>query len=272
LAQSTNDITSVPGLFALFKGESGSGKSVAALSFPGAYVFDFDKKMPAIARKHFPGKEIHYDTFKNIFEVAEKLSEFRNICPYETLINDSVTSLVNMTLNTIGEAKGERVVDMLRTLSKKGNIELMSIDYYNGETNFIQRFWIDALKSLWSQEGNPKNVLTIAHVLTVDSAPDLKTKLVTRTRSIVTAGRKVAAYIPTQFDEVYHFAFERPDLGEINPKIKRICKTESVDEDYAKTAYRIPATIDFTDKSLYDELTKYVNLGGTQMLIESSTT
>ena len=29
------------GIFALFKGPSGSGKSVGALSFPTPYVFDF---------------------------------------------------------------------------------------------------------------------------------------------------------------------------------------------------------------------------------------
>src|SRR5271169_2717756 len=104
------------GFFGLFKGDSGSGKTVGALSFcdpdndgsrPG-YVFDNDRKMPNIARKHFPKKEIYYDTFPDIFAHAEKLTEFWNHCPYETIIEDSLTSLGINCLNSTGQVKGER--------------------------------------------------------------------------------------------------------------------------------------------------------------------
>ncbi len=249
------------GIFGLFQGPSGAGKSVAAYSFPNCYVFDLDRKMPTIAKKHFPGTDIHWDTFEDIFEVAAKISEFAQNCPYETIVTDSVTALVNLTLNTVGKTKGEDVLKKLKSVTKGGNIELMGIDYYNAETNFIQRYWLEALKSLWSKEGNPKHVIVIAHVIESESAPDLKTKIVTKSRSIVTAGRKVAAYIPTVFDDVYTFAQEMPDYDSKDQKVKRICITESMGEDYSKTSYNLPARIDFTGKSLYQIMDNYAAFG-----------
>src|ERR1700742_1024325 len=103
------------GMFALFKGLPGTGKSDAALSFPTPYVFDFDRKMPAIAMKHFPGKDVHWDNFENIFQLKDKMNEFIIKCPYETLIIDSVTSLSTNVLNSIAKTKGESVMKMLET-------------------------------------------------------------------------------------------------------------------------------------------------------------
>ena len=109
---STLDETNNRGVFALFKGESGSGKSTAALSFPGVYVLDFDKKMPTIAQKHFKGKDIHYDTFTEINPMIRKLESFKDECPYETIVADSLTSLCDLSIRTIGKLKGENAKDM----------------------------------------------------------------------------------------------------------------------------------------------------------------
>lgn len=241
------------GLCALFKGESGAGKSVGALSFPDPLVLDFDRKMPAIARKHFPGKRVGYVQFDDIFQLADFINDNRN-WP-ETLIADSLTSLVKLILHSIAEMKGESTPKMLQkikqTAGKGQMIELMGIDYYNGETRFISWF-LNALKELHMQTGNPKNVILTAHVITTESAPDLKTKLVTKTRSIVTEGRKVASYVPTQFDDAWLFGLEKPDLGSESTRPRHIVLTEALGDDTAKTAYHLPWKIDFTDGSLYD--------------------
>jgi hypothetical protein len=116
-------------------------------------------------------------------------------------------------------------------------LELMGYDYYNGETRFIEQYFMPSLKSLWVRDGNPKNIILIAHVMTKESAPDIKTKIVTITRQIVTAGRAVAAYIPTQFDDVWHFAYENDfETG----TRKRVILTDGIGDDYAKTSFRIP--------------------------------
>src|SRR5882724_1729848 len=130
MPQSTSNYEDKHGLLAIFKGESGEGKSVAALSFPNVYVFDFDRKMPSIAMKHFPEKEFHWDTFEDIFEIDAKLNELFSICPYETIIVDSITGLVNIVMESVGMVKKESVPDILRRVTTKSNtIEMMGIDY-----------------------------------------------------------------------------------------------------------------------------------------------
>jgi AAA domain len=254
LPQSTIDKQREHGLLAIFKGNSGEGKSVASLSFPKPYVFDFDRKMPSISQKHFPDKEVHWDTFEDIFQIDQRLIEFTLSCPYETLIVDSITGLVNIVVDSVGGVKNESVTDILGRVNKKSNtIEMMGIDYYSAEDRFCTYF-IDKLKTLWARDGNPKHVIVVAHVVEVDSSPDLKTKVITRTRSIVSKGKKFAAWLPTGFDNVYIFGRQLPDLGDINQTVKRIIKTEAFGEDSAKCSYNFPETIDFTNGSLYDKL------------------
>lgn len=255
----TKDAVDQPGIFALFKGPSGSGKTVGALSYPNIWLADLDRKMPAVARKHFPGKDIEYDVFPDIFSLSSKISDWVNgSCPYETLVYDSLTSLVSLIFKSIGDAKGEGTMQMLSSIKQtrggKQMVELLGIDYYNAETRFFD--WIiDANKVLYSRPGNPKNIIFTAHILTTESAPDLKTKIVTRTRSIVTAGRKVAAYVPTQFDELYLFGTsETGGLDGKESNIKHMMTTETSGEDDAKTAFKLQKITDFTNKSLYDEL------------------
>jgi hypothetical protein len=249
------------GIFALFKGPSGSGKSVGALSFPVPYVFDFDHKLPAIARKHFPGKSVEYDTFDDINDVANLIKSWLSgqvSCPYETLIYDSITSLARLIMNSIAKAKGEDTPTMLKTiLATRGGqkmVELMGYDYYNAEVRFID--WIlSANKLLWSAPGNPKNIIFIAHIVTVETKPDLKTKMVTKTRSIMALGNRAPAMIPGEFDEVYMFGTsEQGGLDSPESQIHHHVITQTSGEDDAKTAYNLARETDFTKKSLYDLL------------------
>jgi AAA domain-containing protein len=256
MSQSTQDKQIEKGLLAIFKGDSGEGKSVAGLSFPNTYVFDFDQKMPSIAQKHFPDKIIRWDTFEDIFEIDKMVQEFSAQCPYETLLIDSITGLVNIVMNSVGQVKQESVPDILKRTSKSGSIEMMGIDYYSAEDRFCTYF-VDKMKLLWARPGNPKHVIFTAHVVTVESSPDLKTKLVTRTRSIVSKGKKFAAWMPTGFDNVYIFGRQLPDMGDINQTVKRIVKTESFGEDSGKCSFNFPETIEFTNSSLYDKLVSY---------------
>lgn len=245
------------GLFALIKGDSGAGKSNLALSFPGVYVMDFDRKMPSIAKKHFPGKEIFYDDFPDIFAVAEKFDYLQDHeCPYETIFCDSITALTHMIITSIAKIKGEETPKMLKTLqrTKTGGkmIEMMGYDYYNGEARFI-KYFLDVLKSLWVKDGNPKHVLISAHVIT-KTKEDFATGRITTTRSIVTAGVATAAYIPTVFDETYHVGIKTY----MDSPASHICYTQAVGEEFAKTAYRLPAEVDFTNKNFFDLVSGYL--------------
>jgi hypothetical protein len=263
----TNDQQPKRGIFALFKGAPNSGKSVGALSFPNPFVLDFDRKMPTIGEKHFPGKLFSWEHFDDVFQLSDFLRPWMQAtpdsalaCPYETLIVDTLTSLSTTVLRSVDKTKGTNAVELMGKLSKDKDgtktVEVMGMDYYNAEANFFERYFIDNLKILWARPGNPRHIIVIAHEITVESAPDLRTKLVTRTKSILTAGRKPAAQIPKSFDEEYVFRLERPSLGDSLNKSKRFCiTTPDLDED-ARTAYNFPDKIDFTNKSLYDELNK----------------
>lgn len=261
-------MTERKGIFALFKGAPNTGKSVGALSFPNAFVFDFDRKMPSVAEKHFPGKEFKWKTFDDVFKLSDFLQPWLSAtpggptaCPYETLIIDTVTSLSTICLRSVDITKGTTAVEMMKHLSKDKDgvksVEVLGIDYYNAESNFFERYFIDNLKILWAREGNPRHIIVIAHEMVVESSPDLKTGAVRRTSSILTAGRKSAVFIPKAFDEEYVFKLERPTIGDTLNKSKRLVITSTdLDED-ARTCYNFPEKIDFTGKSLYDEMNKY---------------
>lgn len=254
------------GLFALFKSAPNCGKSVGALSFPDPFVLDFDRKMPSVGEKHFPGKVFNYKTFDDVFQLSDWMMPFMTgvVFPHETLIVDTVTSLTTICLRSVDKTKGKDVPTMMKHLSKgsvgseEATVEVMGIDYYNSEANFFERYFMDNLKILWAREGNPKHVIVNAHEITVESAPDLRTKMVTRTKSILTAGRKTAAFIPKAFDEEYVFKLVRPVLGDTLNKAKWTCITSVNQDEDARTCIKdLPEVIDFTNKSLYDEINKY---------------
>lgn len=269
------------GMFALFKGASGAGKSVAALSFPGLFVFDYDFKMPAIARKHFPKKSIEYETFKSTDRVSDLIREwlkcpvcgYANICdpatggcgsscPFESILHDSLTNMENLVMASVDKVKGESIPDKIKTvLQSKGKnkvLDLMDWDHYKTEMRFTD-WLLTTSKMLRDRKGFPNNIIFNAHVMTVEQK-NMQTGIVTKTRSIVTQGKAVAAYIPTQFDEVYMFGYEVKGLGTPDDptKIHRICITQPEGEDEAKTAYSLSKYIDFTDGNFYEILQQQI--------------
>jgi len=293
MPQSTNDAKEARGLFALFKGISIAGKSVGAYSFPSSYIFDLDRKMPAIAKKHFPGKEIHWDVFDDCFQVGAKMKylidfypyvdeidaaannhNLDNTCPYETIVLDSITALSQMALKTIDDVKGQDVYSMVKNVktSKQTGaktVEMRSWDSYQAEGGFIKEV-LDKAKFLWARPGNPKHVIIIAHVFSFERT-DPDTRRSETIRRIVTAGKEIAAYIPTVFDEKYHFYGEPPNSFSSETELSYYCITQSAGDDNASTAYALPEKLVFTDTfkngkliksgSLYDVISDHVDIG-----------
>ncbi len=265
---STTDTQQNSGLFGLFKGQPNSGKSNAALSFPTPFVFDFDRKMPTVSQKHFPGKKVDWECFDDVFQLSDFIQPWlldpnggnpnAKPCPYETIIVDSVTSLSTLVLQSLDKTKGTNVVQMMKNVytSRTGekSIEVMGIDYYNAETNFFERSFMSWMKMLWSRPGNPKHVIVLAHNMRVESAPDLKTGAIRITESILTAGKKAAVFIPSRFDDEYVFLKETQGAGSSIVQDHYVCITYG--RENARTGFKFPREIDFTNKSLYDELNK----------------
>jgi hypothetical protein len=229
----TSDIEMGDKIFALFKGEPGSGKTVAAGSFPGPiYFFDMDGRMKPL-KKMFPDRtDISYDTF-TINDYVKFENKFNMIIgrnDYATVVLDSLTSMALTALKYSLTTRGKEGL-------MKGVIQLREIEDYGVEAQVL----IDILEELRKLKCH---VIVTAHVLETEQT-DIKKKVTTRTRTLLTGGKKVAAMIPKNFDEVWHFDVQTsPEIGKAP---MRSIYTDTAGEDFAKTALPLPFEVKYQD-------------------------
>lgn len=245
-------------LFCLFKGEPGTGKTVAAASFPDPLFIDLDRRTAPI-KKMFPTKSVRVkrpDTFNEFWDFV---MEFREDCG--TLVIDGLTRLADKTLGfSIDLAGGpadrwgpnRNQSDNLRTKHFPAPAEIQD---WGGEDRGLAAI-LDALQVL------PCHVILTAHVITTEQT-ELKKgvgRITHTSRSLITGGKKIAAKIGLWFDEAYHFNVESP-LGVEETRYTIL--TEHTGNDWAKTALPLPRQIDFTmrpgEPGLYDQIMKHVN-------------
>ena len=106
-------------IFALFKGDPGCGKSIAAATFAlngPQFIFDFDGKFAAIYNYFtnlFPCPEIinniEYERFDNYNDAADKLSEIIELYPTKYtggIVWDTLTTCVDRILTQVQMIKG----------------------------------------------------------------------------------------------------------------------------------------------------------------------
>ena len=218
------------------------GKSIAAASFPKPFIFDNDRRIKSVVNYWRPrGKEVDYMHATNYIQVQQKLESFLSHCPYETIVYDGFTTGGDMILRTMQTTRDAGQKKILR-----GGIELLQIEDYGGESQGL-KWIIETLKDIsWRQN---VHVICTAHVLETSST-NLKTQQTTISRSLMTAGKKIAAALPVHFDEAYHFDVQEAFDPSEPPKYTII--TRHVGQDWAKTALPLPMRIDFTNGSLYD--------------------
>jgi hypothetical protein len=250
-------------LLSLFKGDPGTAKSPAAASYPEPYIIDLDGRIASVA-SYWKGKgrKIKFDTIINDYpKLCDKMESLIRYNPYGTIVLDSITTLARSLHTLIFQARGagtqareDRDQDgkkriYLNAAKIPGGFEgipVLEIDDYKTESTGIIQI-LDACRVLWNG-GKGCNVIVIAHVIEVENK-DLRGR-VTRTRAIMTGGRKIAAEIPVYFNEAYHF-YNTPSGG-----FEIITKADG--DDWAKTAIPgLPERIDFTNKILYDEINNY---------------
>lgn len=245
-------------IFAMFKGEPGTRKSTQALSFPGPqYWFSWDRKMQGILLPlrnwGIDPKTIEYDDYDDWNTARDKLEKLSVNCPYDTLVFDSITSMADMTLRQTLKSKGGTTRKSGAMAGKQiAGISVNELEDYNAESAAINEL-ISLAKDI--QIYNHKtfkryiNIILIAHVMEVTNKSS-DNKMIT-TRTIVTAGKRVAAKIPAYCTEVYHFGIKKGFVEGQGGKY--ICATESTSDDFARTALPLPKEIEFGDKSLYKE-------------------
>jgi hypothetical protein len=253
MPQTTANVSLDTRFFCLFKGDPGTGKSIAAASYPGKkdnpnigpYFMDNDGRMKSVINYWRPrGREFEYDRFGSYIALNKQLEEFYNYgCPYYTIVYDGITTGGDQILSDMIDTRDAHAKKNVRA-----GIELLQIEDYGGESRGLSVI-INNLKAISFRHGT--NVIVTAHVLTSEST-DLKTKVTTVSRTLLTAGKKVAAKLPVHFDECYHFDIQTGMSVGPDDKPKYSVITRNVGFDWAKTALPIPTRIEFTDGSLYD--------------------
>jgi hypothetical protein len=239
----------------MFKGEPGTRKSTAALSFPTPqYWFSWDQKMDdmRLPMKNFGMNplDITYDDYNDWNAARTKLEALQVNCPFKTIVIDSVTTCANYTLRQTkklkqGETRGSGKAAGLQV----AGIPINEMEDYGAEASALLEL-VALTKDI--HKFHKVNVILIAHIIQAEySRPGGVTHMA---RTIVTAGKRVAPQIPAYCNEVYHFNIEK-SLVEGQGGDYTILTTHTGD-DFARTGLPIQAKILFGSEPLYGRYIK----------------
>jgi|TARA_Y100000310_G_C20703439_1_gene832232 hypothetical protein len=245
--------------FGLFTGDPGTGKSMAAQTFPRPiYLFDIDGRIKSSVN-HFRADpellaDIDFDQFRSFEKFCVKLEALENRCPYKTVIIDSITTLAQLIFRDVLRQKGGGHIlrEVARNAKRSqvndekgegarrvGGIMIAGFEEYKVENSaFIEI--LDLAKYAIKA-----HVIFTGHTTDRTVMPEKKGDDTTR-RALLTAGKQVAAMIPVSFDEVWYF----DTLGDISGNHEYVFHTKPTGPDFAKTSMPIPPRIGWTRKHM----------------------
>lgn len=242
----------------LMMGATGTGKSIAACSFPPPiYCANFDGRMGSVANYYRarPGlgvdtDKIEFDIFQDFGYFVDKLDELERSCPYKTLVLDPLTKLCNRIMSyTIGQRRAKKIAG-----KQRGKIVFSMPEDYGAEISAMRQI-MDNLEIIKHQQG--VNVILTAHIVTINYSSNNKIKTEEgetvgaeqkTERLIITEGRKLAPQIPLTFDEVYNFYVET-GFGNVAYKIR----TYNDGDTIARTSFAgVPGEIEWTNEHFFN--------------------
>lgn len=237
----------------LFVGPNGTGKTIAATSWPGStLILDFDGRVAPV-RFFYPNRQdIEYwtvglegDTRPDVIgfkEFCDKFDKFQDNCPYDNIIFDSYTAY---SATAVFYQMGMHAGDLKKT---KGGLPIPDWDEYKGETGVMLQV-LEIAKIL------PANFICTAHPVSKakvtkqgGSVNEVLASMV-RGTTFTTYGWKTDSFLPNYFNEIYHFWTDVS--GQIGQPVTRKVQTVSAGEITAKTALPLPAVMDVTGKPLF---------------------
>lgn len=244
----------------LFKGGNGLGKTIAASSFAlygPIWIAYFDKRTPVELYTfwHKMGRKdvlenIDYTSYSsaNANEYLNDLMKMsREPGRYIAGITDSLTMLTAAAVNwSMGfrTAGGKKDTKSSNPLSAA---IIPDFDEYKVETSLVTQA-LDLCKvqpwyNIWTAHPLPS--------LKIEGQGTNVASVKTET-SLVTYGSKVAGIVPGNFTEIYHFSRQGDE---------RRVWTDSIGDQFAKTAYDLPKYFDITNKLFAEEWKRLVNDG-----------
>lgn len=210
----------------LFVGPADAGKSYAATSFGFAskkygghddrpvYVIEMDGRLAALK-----GRPVTYDSYTNIegaIGVLNRVKELRDTCvkfnksPFHTLIFDSFTTFNDFAIADslyVTEEKNKKLVSERKDPvgRRRGELLMLTTEDYGYEAEAWRQLMYENLVDLKRY----CNVIIIAHETkkykTLKGSPGEPTRTEEDGYQILSHGNKIAARIPSKFDEIYHF-------------------------------------------------------------------
>lgn len=251
----------------MLKGDNGSGKTVAAASFPGPIkFFMFDGSKLDAVKSFYPNRrDIEYDIYgpremrvkdvfgnpvhiKDLIQFADEFNKLQDHCPYATIVIDSFTSF---SVTCVTFQLDVRSADNKGTNKSKGGLVIPDFDEYKGETTLVTQT-LDVSKIL------PCHVIWTAHPLPkLETSGSGNSMKVVKSSSIAAYGAKTAAMAPGYFNEVWHLeAKANPNPGQAP---WRNLHTQSLGVEFAKTALPLPPAIDITMKPAFKVIQAYLD-------------
>jgi len=245
----------IGGLFrGLFVGDPGTGKTIAAGSFPGPMkIYDFDDRVDPLLSFYPNRTDIDYITVVssdserkdtiNFMEFCQEFMDLQDRCPYETVVLDSLTSMSACCVLYALHINGEFNL-------RKGKLPRPQFDEYKGETATMLKI-LEVCKSL------PAHVIATAHPirkLEVTIPGDMES--MRSITSLTGYGTKTPSFIPIYFNEMYYFYNQVSTQRGQKPK--RFISTVEESGVAAKTALPLPPVFEVTDKPLYGVIQKYL--------------
>jgi hypothetical protein len=196
-------------------------------------------------------KTISYEDYDDWNKPKKQLEKFQTECPYKTLVFDSITSMADMTLRQTVKLKYGVTRQSGAAAGKLiAGIAVNEIEDYNAESAALQEL-IALTKDICAW--HKVNVILIAHVVQAEYR-NTTNNTTHVSRTIVTAGKKVAPKIPAYCGEVYHFNIKKGFVEGQGGDYSLL--TEHTGDDFARTALGLPKEIVFGDKPVYDTWVK----------------
>ena len=242
-------------MFYMLKGEIGTRKSTAALSFPlPQYWFSIDKKMDSLMipcrNWGINPADIDFDNYIDFNNIKQKLERMRTNCKYKTIILDSITSngdVINR--QTLLSKTGKSTKAGEESGMNIGGIAVNTMGDYKAEAaGFLDE--IALLQDI--KEYFKVNIVLIAHVIG-ERKLDSDTASTHHSRIIVTGGKVISAKIPSYCSEIYHFNVDK--AMDVSKEGDYTCLTSHTSDDFARTSLPLPRKIVFNGDNLY---TKYI--------------